>query len=200
MRVEALDRQALDIVQAIRDVATELDRRREALRKGGDDRQLRAAALVDIDRLSNLVALATTLRLDALHADTRRTLDTTLDELRHRVSRLGTALTISRVRNLRRVAEVASRRHEIPVGKSFVLRRLFVRYVGYLIGLAEGLTPEHEADVREAAAAINVLILADRQRGVLGSFADDPDLAPIDVTDLTFTALDDDPLAIEQVA
>jgi len=54
--------------------------------------------------------------------------------------------------------------------------------------------------VREAAAAINVLILADRQRGVLGSFADDPDLAPIDVTDLTFTALDDDPLAIEQVA
>ncbi len=196
----AVDRQALEIVQAIQDVATTLDARRDAIRKGGGSARLRAAALVDIDRLSNLVGLATSLRQEDLAASTRQALDRTLDDLRHRVSRLGTALTISRIRNLRRIAEEASRRHEIPVGKSFTLRTLFTRYVSYLDGLTEGLTPEHEADVRESAAAINVLILADQQRASLDSFAEDPDLTPIDMTLLAFTALDDDPVAIEEVA
>jgi hypothetical protein len=199
--MQALDRQVLYVVQAIRDVAATLEARRAAMRKaGGESPEARSRALDDIDRLSNLVSLATSMPQNELQAATRRALDDTLGELRHRVSRLGTALTIARIRDLRTVAEEAARRQEHPLGKSFILRRQFTRYVGYLLGLTEGLTPEHEDDVRSTAAAINALIDVDHRRGALESFADDAILPPIDMGTLAFVRLDADAAEIEEAA
>lgn len=198
--MQALDRQALFVAQAIRDVAAELEHRREALRGESEDAALRTRAVDDVDRLANLVSLANSLPLKDLEPNTRRALQETLDELRRRISRLGTALTIGRIRDLRDTAECSASRHEHPLGKSYILRDQFLRYLGYLVGLAEGLTPEHEADVRSAAAAINVLIAGDTQRWALDSFGGDADPAPINMDALAFQPLDDDPSDIEHAA
>lgn len=199
--MEALDRQALYVVQAIRDVAAELERRRAIIRTLGDEASVeRTRAIDDIDRLTNLVSLANSLSRDDLQSATRQALDDTLQELRRRISRLGTALTIGRIRELRDEAEGSTIRHEHPLGKAVILRDRFVRYLGHLIGLAEGLTPEHEADLRSAAAAVNVLIAADRQKWGLTAFDHQPHLPPIDMDSVTFQSLDDDPAEIERAA
>lgn len=195
VRYDAADRQALTIVAAIRALSTELEGRRAQLAKAG--RSVTAASLRrrltnDIDRLTNLVDLAGSIPRTTLHPHTRLTLDTTLDALRRNLSRCGRALAMDRVRSLRALSETLARRHEVPVGKSHLLRPQFMRCVNYLTILVEGLSAEDQEDLKTTAAAINDLIAAERLRGLIASFGDDSDLPLIDLAALDFPRLPED--------
>lgn len=192
VRYDAADRQALTIVTAIRSLTAELEARRGQLAKAG--RSVAAATLrrrltSDIDRLTNLVDLAGSIPRTTLHPHTRLTLDTTLDALRRNLSRCGRALAMDRIRSLRSLSETLARRHEVPVGKSHLLRPQFMRCVSYLTILVDGLTAEDLEDLKTTAAAINDLISAERFRGMISSFAGDDDLPLIDIAALDFPLL-----------
>lgn len=197
VRYDAADRQALKIIQAIRALTAELEARRAGL-KSSSGRGIAAAALRrklinDIDRLTNLVDLAGSLPRTTLHPHTRSTLDGTLDSLRRNLSRSGRALAMDRVRALRGLAEALAHRHEVPMGKSHLLRPQFMRCVAYLTVLVDGLTAEDQEDLKTTAAAVNDLISAERARGLVCSFSGDQDLPPIDLGALDFPILADDP-------
>lgn len=201
VRYDATDRQALTIVTAIRTLTTELEDRRAALAAAGPTisaAALRRRLISDIDRLTNLVDLAESLPRTTLHPHTRQTLDGTLDALRRNLSRCGRALAMERVRSLRGLAEALTKRREVPVGKSHLLRPQFMRCVSYLTILVDGLTAEDLEDLKDTAAAINDLITAERLRGLVTSFADDRDLPLIDVAALTFKELPPDPPASDE--
>ncbi len=192
VRYDAADRQALTIVSAIRSLTSELEGRRAALAKAG--RTVKGAALRrrlvnDIDRLTNLVDLAGSIQRTTLHPHTKSTLDTTLGSLRRNLSRCGRALAMDRLRNLRDLSEALTHRHEVPMGKSHLLRPQFMRCIAYLTVLVDGLTVEDQEDLHTTAAAINDLIVAERRRGLTSSFANDADLPLIDAAALNFPTL-----------
>lgn len=184
---QTVDRQALFVVDAIRDIATQLERRNSLRADDAAAAKARSLALDDVDRLANLVSLATTLPLHELDPAIRNVLDETLDRLRRRVSHLGTALAMDKIRAIRAAAEQSVHGDGHALGKSFILRSQFVRYLGYLIGLAEGLSAEDEDDVRTAAAAVNAAIAIDH--GGVESLVGDADLPAIDMDSLTFPNL-----------
>lgn len=203
VRYDATDRQALTIVTAIRSLTNELEARRAQLAKAG--RTVTGAALRrrltnDIDRLTNLVDLAGSIPRTTLHPHTRLTLDTTLDALKRNLSRCGRALAMDRIRSLRALSEALARRHEVPVGKSHLLRPQFMRCVSYLTILVDGLTAEDMEDVKTTATAINDLISAEHFRGMIASFGNDTDLPLIDVAALDFPVLPEEtaaPVAVD---
>lgn len=185
--LQAVDRQALYVVQSIRDVIATLEKRRERYRSSHDDGQralLRSGLLNDIDRLSNLVALLQSLPSDQLQPATCRALQNCLDHMRDKISRMGAVLTLDKIRELRSVAEYSARRHEHPIGKSYLLRESFIRYLSYLQSLALGLSKENADDLRSSALSINSLIEKDRRKLKIPSFANDPDILLIDLKSL----------------
>jgi hypothetical protein len=189
VRYDASDRQALTIVGAIRSLTSELENRRTALTQAG--RSVKAASLrrrlvSDIDRLTNLVDLAGSIPRTTLHPHTKTTLDATLDSLRRNLSRCGRALAMDRVRSLRVLSEALTKRREVPMGKSHLLRPQFMRAVAYLTVLVDGLTVEDMEDLRTTAASINHLIAAEQRRGLTSSFDNDADLPFIELQSLNF--------------
>lgn len=193
--LQAADRQALFVVQSIHDVAKSVDRRRDQYRHSSDEderRILRNHIMGDLERLSNLVTLLESIPEHELHPSTFKALQDCLGHLRGRVSAIGANMTLDKIRELRSQAEFSANRREHPVGKSFLLKESFLRYVEQLRSLVSGLTPENAEDLMTSAISINNLIENDLQRSPLDSFFNDPPLTPIDLSKLTFPPLADD--------
>ncbi len=187
--LDSADRQALYVVQSIRDVVAILEQRRERYRNSHNDDErysLRQALLDDIDRLSNLVSLLNSLPDQHLHTATRKALTNNLNHMRQRISSIGATLTLDKIRELRSLAEYSSRRHEHPLGKSFLLKERFVRHLTNLRSLVDSLSLEHAEDLRTSAVSINVLIESDRARAPVRSFYGEPDITPIALDSLAF--------------
>jgi hypothetical protein len=187
--LDSADRQALYVVQSIRDVVAVLEQRRERYRNSHNDDErysLRQALLDDIDRLSNLVSLLHSLPDQHLHTATRKALTSNLNHMRQRISSIGATLTLDKIRELRSLAEYSSRRHEHPLGKSFLLKERFVRHLTNLRSLVDSLSLEHAEDLRTSAVSINILIESDRARAPVRSFYGEPDITPIALDSLAF--------------
>jgi hypothetical protein len=187
--LDSADRQALYVVQSIRDVVAVLEQRRERYRNSHNDDErysLRQALLDDIDRLSNLVSLLNSLPDQHLHTATRKALTSNLNHMRQRISSIGATLTLDKIRELRSLAEYSSRRHEHPLGKSFLLKERFVRHLTNLRSLVDSLSLEHAEDLRTSAVSINILIESDRARAPVRSFYGEPDITPIALDSLAF--------------
>lgn len=184
--LQVADRQALSVMQAIRDVAAQLEKQRDFYRQANSEdrrRQSRDILLFDIDRLSNLVCLLESVPPSDLHIVTQKALDETLDHLRNRIAKTGASLALGKIQELRLQAEAFMQRHEYPVGKSFLLKERFVRYFDYLRNLVKTLTAENCEVLVKAARSINKLIDFDR-RSPIPSFSGDRDITPIDVQEM----------------
>lgn len=177
------DAQALALMDAMQEVGRNLERRRTALQATMDARRrdaLRQALLKDLDRLSNLVGLATGLSTTDLRADTIRALEDTVDALRERMRYIGAEVTLERLHELHCSAREWSRSGSHPLGKSLTLREEFLRNVTYLRSMATGVSGTNQAMLADTVETINGLILHDRDSAFLRSFSDDPPINFID--------------------
>lgn len=159
------EKQAWDLIHAIRDVARSLDERREAYaRAAGEARHgLRAALLDDVDRLSNLMQLAAATAYPELSLETRETLEHELNKLHQRTLRIGANIALERIGELHEVALAALVRREHAIGQSFPIREEFMRHLNYLQSLLVDLPADHVLSVRASAEYINALIDRDRK-------------------------------------
>lgn len=177
------DNQALALVEAMREVGRKLERRRTALTAAHSAHQrdsLRSALLADLDRLTNLVSLATSLSHTELRAETVEILESAVESLRDRMRHIGTEVAMERLQELHISARDWSRGGAHPLGKSLTLREEFMRNVTYLRSMTTSLTGANREMLADTVDTINSLIHHDRDSSWLRSFSDDPPLSLID--------------------
>jgi cobalamin biosynthesis Mg chelatase CobN len=191
-----LERQALDVLTAVRDIATRLRRRRSYLQAPLSARRhaaLREEILHDLDRLSNLVELAEDSLRPEFRRETHRAIMDTLHDLRDRNQGLGIGLAFEKIQELRDQAEQSASAAVHPLGRSIRLKDDFLRLVSYLRSLTSELSSGLNSDLQTSVQAINALIERDRRTPWLrsldsGAAGADPDglVSYIDPGEVTF--------------
>lgn len=189
------DSQALALVDAMREVGRNLERRRTALQGTADARRrdaLRQALLKDLDRLSNLVTLSSGLSTTDLRPQTMEIMEGTVSSLRDRMRQIGSEVTLERLHELHSSAREWTRSNSHPLGKSLSLREEFLRNVTYLRSMAAGVSGANQAMLADTVDTINTLINQDRDSSWLRSFSDDPPINFIDPRVAEFEEQDGD--------
>lgn len=175
-----LERQALDVLHAVRQVAERLRQRRQLLQaplSPAKHAALREEILHDLDRLSNLVELAEDSLRPEFRQETHQAVLRTLNDLRDRNTGLGIGLAFEKIQDLRATAEETASATDHPLGRSLRLKDEFLRLVSYLRSLTSELSPDLNQDLQTSARSINVLIERDRQTPWLRALDDANDHA-----------------------
>lgn len=183
------EKQAWDLIYAIRDVANSLDHRRAAYDRAGPQERsyLRSVLLSDVDRLSNLMHLAAATSYPDLTPGTRETLEDELANLHRRTLRIGAGVALERIGELHETALQALVRRDHVIGQSLPLREEFMRHLNYLQSLLVDLPADHVLSVRASAEYINALIDRDRHVPWLQSLDEtEPQLPFIDLDMVAF--------------
>lgn len=177
-----LERQAMDVLYAVQDVAERLRRRRTLLQgplSGDRHRALREDILRDLDRLSNLVELAEDSLRPEFREETHRAILSTLHDLRDRNQGLGIGLAFEKIQELRTRAEETATSDVHPLGRSVTLKDEFLRLVAYLRSLATELSPDLNQDLQTSVRSINAVIERDRQTPWLRSWDDEDEAGDV---------------------
>lgn len=170
-----LERQALDVLYAVRGVAERLRHRRQLLQAPLSPSRhvaLREDILYDLDRLSNLVELAEESMRPEFRKETQQAILRTLTDLRDRNQGLGIGLAFEKIQELRAVAEETASASDHPLGRSLRMKDEFLKLVSYLRTLTSELSPDLNRDLQTSAHSINVLIDRDRHNPWLKELGD----------------------------
>lgn len=173
-----LERQALDVLYAVQDVAERLRQRRRMLHgplSGPRHAAVREEILRDLDRLSNLVELAEDSLRPEFREETHTAILSTLHDLRDRNQGLGIGLAFEKIQELRTRAEETAASEIHPLGRSVRLKTEFLRLVAYLRSLATELSPDLNQDLQTSVRSINAVIERDREAPWLRSLEERAD-------------------------